>query len=967
MQRFFLLAFLAHWFLVFTPTGVLMAGETHGPPQGVADPASSSELGVLWGRVRSAGSGEPALEASVKVAGTALETFTDYEGYYRLELAPGLYKLEIFYELHDAQTIDGVEVRAGDIEQLDISLTAQSGAIDEVVIEDSAASATLEGQLMRRQRASSAQDGVGRAEIAKTPDSNAAEAAQRVVGATIVGGRFVYVRGLGERYTNSLLHGAPLPSPDPNRASVPLDLFPALVIDSVNINKTFIPDMPADFAGGSVSIETRDIPDKPLLSVSLKGGYNDQSTLQTRPSYRGGGLDFLGIDDGTRALPGGWPMDHATNRSVVKPDGSVVSDQEITELGRALAQKSLVSSGETTPPNHGLSIVGGNGWRFGKEGRVGFIASANYDRSYERIVDGVERVIMLDMGRPYKRFDWKFNAGQDNVRWGLFGSTILQIDKNNSLRLMGLSMRNTTNRTQIFDGIDNGTDSVINNTRLNFVQQQMNLGQLRGDHLFEGLGRAELSYNGFVARATRDEPGTRDSVYYYNREGGTPYNVGEGSDSGRHFYSGQFEDTYGGLLNWTQPLSGELHKLKFGSLVMRKDRKFAARRFYYYRNNRTRVTCEDQGPTFPADCPDGHYTDENIGTAMGGTPFRLQEGTRATDAFQSELGVYAGYAQIDTEPVERLRVIAGARVEVTDQTARAVRQLSIDPPSDSEATLHDVDLLPAVSLIYSATEKFKLRLSYGRTLARPQVRELAPFAFNDYFGGFETLGNPLLQLTRIHNVDARVEFFPTLREVLALSVFAKTFSNPIESIFRSAGDGTNLTFVNTPGASLIGVEAEVRKNLGFLSPVLVPFSVVTNISLIASRVNLGEERTAGASQSYMTNQNRPMVNQSPVVFNLALDYQNDRGTSARVLFNVLGSRIIHAGTQGLPDAYEQPRPQLDFALSQKFFQGWEARLTLENLLNSPIKVTQGEDDSGPVVAREYTTGRVVSLGLKYEL
>lgn len=969
VQRIFFVALFICLFLGITPSGVLWASETH-EPQSASAPPSSSELGVVWGQVRSAESGEPALEASVKVTGTKLETFTDYDGYYRLELTPGSYKLEIFYELHDAQTIDGVEVRAGGVDRIDVSLIAQSGAVDEVVIEDSAAGATVEGQILRRQRSASAQDGVGRAEIDKTPDSNAAEAAQRVVGATVVDGRFVYVRGLGERYTNALLHGAPLSSPDPNRASVPLDLFPALVIDSINIRKTFSPDMPADFAGGSVSIETREIPRAPVFSLSLKGGFNDQATFQERPGYKGGGLDFLGIDDGTRALPEEFPTDHPVSYRGQKPDGSRITGEELTGFGRALAEKSSTSSGAWTPPNHGLSLVGGNGWSFGKASRFGFIASANYDRSYERVTDGIERVLALDRGSVQRRFDWRFNSGQDSVRWGLFGSAILEIDKKNSLRLTGLSMLNSNSRAQIFDGFDGQTQTTLNNTRLSFVQQRMNLGQLRGEHVLSELGGAELTYSAFIAQATRDEPGTRDSLYYYTSSMGPPYQYADGSNSGRHFYSGQFEDTYGGLLDYAQPLFGETNKLKFGGLVTRKVREFSARRFYYQRAANDRLYCESASSSFPAGCPDEHMSSENIGTGARGeypSALTLVEGTRPTDAFQSELNIYAGYLMVDAEPLERLRFVLGARVEATDQTAYPVEQLGLTP-NVAGADLNDIDALPAASLVYSATSKFQLRVGYGKTLARPQVRELAPFAFSDYFGGYETLGNPALRLTRIHNFDVRIEYFPTLREALALSVFSKTFEDPIETILKPAGDATNVTFVNSPGAVLLGVEIEARKNLGFLSPLLVPFSIVTNVALVSSRVQIdpGGEDT-GADQTFMTNLNRPMVKQAPVVFNFALDYQNDHGTSARLLFNVSGARIVQVGTQGLPDAYEQPRPMLDFSLGQKFLSHWEAKLSLENLLNSPVRVTQGEGEGGAFVVREFTTGRTLGLTLKYEL
>ena len=274
-------------------------GEEEAVEEGLWEPgeepyrAAPAGKGVVWGRLVDEATGEPAIEAQVKAEGTSIETYTDIDGYYRLELPPGTYTLKLFYELYEEASLENVGVGKGAVQRVDAKMKPQAGAIEEEIIEDQAETQTVEGLALARQRSVAQGDAVGREEITKTTDTNAAQAAQRVVGATIVDGRFVYVRGLGQRYSNSLLGGYPLPSPEPDVAAVPLDVFPTGVIDSITIAKTFSPDSPGDFAGGSVQIETRSVPSKPLFQVSLRADYNTQSTFRDRLTQPHSSTDWL--------------------------------------------------------------------------------------------------------------------------------------------------------------------------------------------------------------------------------------------------------------------------------------------------------------------------------------------------------------------------------------------------------------------------------------------------------------------------------------------------------------------------------------------------------------------------------------------------------------------------------------------------------------------------------------------------
>ncbi|HEY3667752.1 MAG TPA: carboxypeptidase regulatory-like domain-containing protein, partial [Polyangiaceae bacterium] len=403
--------------------------------------AAPKGKGVLWGTVTDTKFDEAIVEAQVQVVGRKDKAFADIEGRYRIEVLPGKYRLRVTYELHRPSVVD-VVVKAGELTHIDFKLVPDEGAVEEVVVEEHADLSSNEGQALERKRSSAVGDGVGRAEIARTPDKNAAEAAQRIVGATIVDGKFVYVRGLGERYTNALLNGTPLPSTEPDRNTVPLDLFPSLVLDSITITKQFLPDMPADFAGGSVRIKTRDFPKQPLFQLSISGAYNSESTGQKRPGYQGSNTDWLGFDGGRRSLPSDIP-----NRRL---DDSSTSNQEKITYGHRL-NTPMVTFKKGTPPNFGVTMVAGNSYKLGSDAKLGVIASLNYGQSYtlqqrtQRLFkdgplpDGTHTVLVAE------EFDGQRSI--DSVRWGAFGSASLELSKRHTISLVAFHSQNADDNT----------------------------------------------------------------------------------------------------------------------------------------------------------------------------------------------------------------------------------------------------------------------------------------------------------------------------------------------------------------------------------------------------------------------------------------------------------------------------------------------------------------------------------------
>ncbi len=383
---------------------------------------------------------------------------------------------------------------------------------------------------------------------------------------------------------NALLNGVPLPSPEPDRAAVPLDLFPTAVVNSLTIVKTFTPDVPADFAGGSVRIETREIPGAFVLTTTLSGGYNTQSTFRERLTHRGGDLDWLGFDDGTRALPDGFPNYKLTRRTP-KPDGTPASDEDLALAGRQL-NSYMSARRSSTPPDHGASIVVGNGWDLSEGRKFGFLGSVNYNRSYTTREHEIRRIFQESTTNPegVPSRDYRMDSGNDNVTWGAFGSVSYRMHQNHKLSLIGIHTTAADDSTFIVNGQHQGRAAEIHNTRLSFITRSLETGQLSGEHEFPSLNNASLFWNASLSHASRDQPDTRDTVW--QQSAGLSWTNVDAPESGRHYFAEQGETQVGGGLDWTQPIvrtdkAETDSKLKFGGLVSVRSRDFTSRTLRY--------------------------------------------------------------------------------------------------------------------------------------------------------------------------------------------------------------------------------------------------------------------------------------------------------------------------------------------------------------------------------------------------
>lgn len=873
--------------------------------------------GVVWGSVKDTKFSEGVIDAQVQVVGRKEKTFANIDGGYRLELPPGKYSIRVSFELYQPARVEAVEVKAGEVTRIDFNLVPDETSVEEVVIEDEADLASTEGQALGRKRSAVVGDGLGRAEIARTPDRNAAEAAQRVVGATLVGNRFVFVRGLGERYSNALLNGTPLPSTEPDRNSVPLDLFPSLVLDGLTIVKQFTPDMPADFAGGSVRITTRDFPKQPLFQISANGTFNTASTFRTIPTYYGSSREWLGYDGGRRAFPEGIPFR--------KLDSAGATEEERVAYGHKF-NSSMGTQLKTAPPNFGVSVVAGNAYKLDANTKLGAMLALSYSRSYQ-LRQTIARKFysgpLPDMSDTLLVGD-EFAGRQsiESVRWGTFGSLSLERNRNTTIKLVAFRSQNADDQSVEFEGRYNGISKTYHTSHLEYVSRALNFVQLGGEHRYPKLKGLEIAWHGSLAVADRDQPDTRDVGYLRaTRDGVEGWSFA--TSSGQHSFLKQSDTTRTLGLDVTQPLiEPDQHRtsIKAGAMVTSRDREFQARRFQLQPSRQPGPIYDAlafcPGIAWDGNCPNRLFRRE----AVRPDGLRLDEWTLNFDQYVTGLDVYALYAMVDTKPFANFRAIGGMRSEITYQAFSGFNPFD-RADTEQGSQIYQADYLPALSLIYATSTKSNARLGLSQTLARPQLRELSPALSTSFSGDRSVQGNPGLVLTKITNVDLRYEYFPTLKEVLAVSLFYKRFKSPIEEIVDSAG---LLSFTNAPKASLIGVELEGRQGLQALAQSLKDLTVIANLTLVKSEVDLGRAT-------------RPLAYQSPWVVNLSLDYEHEQtGTDARLLYNVFGPRITVVGTNKLPETYELPRHQIDITVSQKFGKHFQLKGQAQNLLGQPF-------------------------------
>ncbi len=794
-------------------------------------------------------------------------------------------------------------------------------------------------------------------------DSDIASAIQRLPGLSRTRDGYVYVRGLGDRYSSTLLNGSGIPSTDPLRRVVPLDIFPTSLISSVLVQKTYSPEFPADFGGGVIDLRTKAIPDDFVLEIGISGKYNTEATGKTGLNYDGTGSEIFGFGGSRRDIPEELLKDVTL---------ASLTPEELEAAGEAIPNIWSIDS-EPLYPGAGFDLVWGNRYDVGDESAFGFFTAVTYDIN-QRHRDGVRRTVTTSNAGPVIRsnaapevcdmpeFDGEDVSGcgvrQSNTDISLNGILSLgyEFNADHSINFTGTVLRDSSKRALIEKGQFAQEDALRTRSFIDWIESQVWTNQLTGEHYVNLFGDSDtfqttkINWRANISRSDRDVPLRRDTTYEYNPQLDADLILAR-TDSNTTVYNALDEETMEFGLDFVQPMyiGGFLADVKGGFTYQDKDRSFGLVRYNF---------------AFPAGistdlralAPEIIFGPGNI--RPGG--ITLTEIFDASDFYSAQFENIQGYLGADIEISPRLRFAFGWRYENSEQVIDTVDRITLDPLLVTQKGEY---WLPAATMTYEIVDNMQIRFAYSQTVNRPEARELSTARFLDDERNISVQGNPELRIAEIDNYDARFEWYFAPGESLTIGAFYKKFSNPIERSSRALGEGRLITYVNGESGELKGIEVEVEKILDvqdwfgweFYGR---EFYVRANGSYIDS-----ETVTATADLGVVTNAVRTFQGQSKWLANTQLGWRGDVDNMSLIL-NYTGRRQALLGVFGAGDEYENPPLLLDFVYSREFEVGsniLEVSLEAGNLLGDEIEYVQDG-----VITEGYEIGRTFSIGFKYK-
>jgi len=873
----------------------------------------AQNTGQISGKVTDATNGGVLIGTNAVIVGTAFGTAVDVDGNYLIRNVPaGTHTVKFSLVGYAAKTVNTVVVAAGQTAKLDVVLKEETIQGEEIVVEATAILNSENALLQQQRKAATIGDAVAAEQIKRAPDATTGDALRRVTGVSIVDNKFVYVRGTSERYNNTLLNGAQLSSTEPDKKAYAFDTLPANLLENTVISKSFTPDLPGNFSGGLVQINTIDFPEKLTIRFSATGAYNSASTASDFKTYEGSRWDAFGIDDGTRALP------NAVNGQ--KVISSNYSKSELQNIGRSFNNSWGLSNQKAAPNSSYMLSVGSSVSLFGRT--LGYIGALSYRNTFDRVT--ITRNDYNFDGTP--QFEYRGDEYRNSVLWGGMMNLSYKLGDFHKLSLKNLYNRAADDEVAQLLGNYYDAGSEQRNTGLRFVARSSYSGQFIGEHAFPRLAGLQWDWRASYSVSERDEPDYRRVVYARNIDAPDDPFVANLSfvanpASGGRFFAKLNDDNKGFASDFSLQVSQA--KIKMGGAFNRVDRDFSARLFAFKTTSQT-----DSRLLYSA--LDTLFASNHI----GGNGFEIDEITNKSDKYDASERLAAGYFMIDL-PYQlwqrSLRLIAGARVESNNQRLNSFdvqdRPVNVD--------LDNTDILPSVNLTYNLSDATNIRAAFSQTVSRPEFRELAPFAFYDFSTVSVVYGNPDLRRALIKNFDVRFEMFPNVGEILSANIFYKNFTDAIEEVIVPTTELTR-SFGNADKARNYGFEVEMRKSLKFVSGNLSNFSFTGNYSWIQSEVDL-----KGSTLAIAKNKRR-LQGQSPYTINLGMLYNNSRGSSVSVLYNRFGKRIAQVGSLYDDDIIEMPRDLLDFTVAQNLGERYELKLTAKDILRHEQKFFQAD-------------------------
>jgi len=914
----------------------------------------AQQTGTVSGKVIDSSSGSPMIGVNVIIRSLGVYDVTDVNGNYTLTgVTSGDHQVE--YQMSGYErSVTNALVIPGRNTKINIGLSFSTAS--EIIVSAKRVSNTEASLLAKRKKAAVAQDAISSEQISKSPDSDASDAAKRVTGVTIVNGKTVFVRGLGERYSSVSFAGSTIPSPNPDKRIVPMDIFPTALLDNLIIVKAYTPDMPGEFAGGIVQINPKDYPDEGLCKVTLGTGFHMNTTMKNFNTYDGGKYDFAGFDDGTRKMP------------------SAIKDKRLTSANYTPAQIEKAGQSfknEYTPKKEkamfplSASITCGDSYKLGSSNTFGFLLSGMFKEDSKNKEIEIKRY--TDQGTTnleQKISQSTYSTGSGGLFSAGFTSSM------HKLRLTSFYSHQSEDKTSVYKGYNgdrqepsiDGAASSEKRYKLQYIEEGLFFNQFAGEH--HVMNRLILEYMGSYSKANRYEPDTRTTQLIDINSTGD-YGLYRPDDVRRFFQ--QHDDTVyeinPALTIMFKQWGGLDTKLKLGGGYMSRERNSRARTFIWAKSPAP-SSGEAVAPI------ENLYTNNSIGGSNDEKYF-INEQSAETDKYTGKLQIAAGFAQLDIPLYSQLRVVGGVRYENADMDL-----ITFNPTKGKETNLEKEPLerhniMPGAGLTYSATNNMNLRLAFSKTVARPDFREVSEYKYPSMLSSEMIKGNTELVQTDIYNYDTRFEWFPSPYEIAAFSIFYKRMLNPIEVLEISTTAGSALyKSQNAVSADNVGAEIEFRKSLKFISPIIEDFSFGSNLAYIYSRINVKDS----SDTDYTTN-DRALQGQSPFIVNSSINYDNEKlGYNIGLLYNINGRRIVRVGTinNGVKrgDIYEEPTGKMDFVAQYKITKNATMKFTASNLLDPEIRETQKRENAATGKMKEYTLekssdGRNFGLSASY--
>jgi TonB-dependent receptor len=904
--------------------------------------------------------------------GTTIPVRSDMDGNYKLKnVGSGKHTILFRFPEYKPVEMKDIMVKAGDKLEINVKLEPSAQEIGEFTVKgtmDKGGTASLEKD---KQNAATVSDGTSSEEMKKRPDNKASDALKRISGASIQDNKFVVIRGLNDRYNAAFINGAPLPSSESDKKAFSFDIFPSMMLDNIVILKTATPDLPGEFAGGVININTKNPKDTNFQSISIGSSYNTLTTFKNFKTYEGGKLDWLGLDNGARGLSSQIPS---------TKDFASLNASEKGRLAQEITPSWAIDS-KVAMPNLNLQYGLGRNIKI-KERSLGVVFAYTYQNNFS-----TNRNIRREFEEQSTGVVLRSELVDSVYTQSILNSGLLnfsyEINEKNKLKFKNLMSINSDDKVNIRKGIremDNEPHQFEKSSNRWFTQNVLYTSQLEGNHEFTEK-KLKFNWNLGYSDVNRTVPNMRRVVYQktalveddtnaqyiavVQNNGTIP------TAAGNMFWSSTKEQIYSAKYDLVIPFDRKNVKTEFkiGGMQQFRTRDFSARNLGFSRFKATGISFDNSLLLLPED---EIFSAEHLGVmanGMGG--FKLEEATKVSDSYQASSMLHAGFLMFDTKIKEKFRFVGGARIESYNQKFSYTEAGSnIDKTIDTTV----VDILPSLNFIYSINKKMNVRLSYYKTLSRPEFRELAPFAFYNFAMDNILSGNTNLKRALIDNMDVRYEIFPGAGQIFSISGFYKYFKNPIELVNRTGVSGASeLYYTNVSKVVNYGIELEYRikldafaKGASKQNTFLSNTTLYTNLALIKSEVDVSQ--IIGSSST-----SRPLQGQSPYIVNAGIQYTEPKSNfTFSASYNVVGRRIYIVGNVQEPDVWENQRNVIDLQISKSFLdKKLEVKLNVRDLLAQDlifyqdINLNKKYDKNVDNRWQETTFGQTISLSLNY--